>query len=103
MARPLTEGERAKVERLLTEHPAADAYRAQLDRTVVSGVCACGCGSLDLSVAEDAPRADRPSEVVGRIDQPDGSWLMLHAHEGALVELETLRFTPEGSDPVNSG
>ena len=92
MARPLDEQERATVERLLADHPAADAYRAQLPRTVVSGVCACGCGSLDLAVAEDAPRADRPSEVVGRADEPDGSWLMLHAHDGALVELEIVRF-----------
>ena len=95
MARPFEEQERATVERLLEGHPAADAYRAQVDRTVVTGVCACGCGSLDLAVAEDAPRAERPSEVVGRIDEPDGSWLMLHAHEGALVELEILRF-PDG-------
>ena len=92
MARPLDEQERANVERLLEGHPDANAYRAQLDRTVVTGLCACGCGSLDLSVAEDAPRADRPSEVVGRVDEPDGSWLMLHAHEGALVELEIVRF-----------
>ena len=92
MARPLTDEERQTVERLLEGHPAADAYREQLPRTVVSGVCACGCGSLDLVVADDVPRADRPSEVLGRADEPDGSWLMLHAHEGALVELEMLRF-----------
>ena len=92
MARPLSEDERSTVERLLAGHPAADAYRAQVNRTVVSGVCACGCGSLDLIVAEDAPRADRPSEVVGREDEPGGAWLMLHAHEGALVELEVVRF-----------
>lgn len=94
MARPLTDEERGTVERLLAGHPAADAYRAQLGHTVVSGVCACGCGSLDLAVAEDTPRTDRPSEVVGRADEPDGSWLMLHAHDGALVELEIVRFAP---------
>ena len=98
MARPLTDDERGTVERLLEGHPAADAYRAQLPRTVVSGVCACGCGSLDLAVAEDAPRAERPPEVVARLDEPDGSWLMLHARDGALVELEMLRF---GGDPDN--
>ena len=92
MARPLTEDERATVERLLEGHPAAGEYRAQLPRTVVTGVCACGCGSLDLAVAEDVPRADRPSEVVGRLDDPGGSWLMLHARDGALAELEMLRF-----------
>lgn len=92
MARPLTDAERGTVERLLDGHPAADAYRAQVGRTVVTGVCACGCGSLDLSVAEDAPRADRPSEVVGRADDPDGSWVMLHARDGALAEIEMLRF-----------
>ena len=92
MARPLDEQERATVERLLEGHPAAGEYRAQVDRTVVTGVCACGCGSLDLAVAEDVGRPDRPSEVIGRIDEPDGSWLMLHAHEGALVELEIVRF-----------
>ena len=92
MARPLTDDERATVERLLAGHPVADEYRPQIPRTVVTGVCACGCGSLDLAVAEDAPRPDRPSEVLGRADEPDGSWLMLHAHEGALAELEIVRF-----------
>ena len=98
MARPLTDDERATVERLLEGHPAAGEYRAQIPRTVVTGVCACGCGSLDLAVADDVERLDRPSEVLGRVDEPDGSWLMLHAHEGALVELEIVRFA-EG-DPA---
>jgi hypothetical protein len=48
--RPLADNERAVLERLLSgEFAGAEAFRAQIAATSVTGECECGCGSLYLA------------------------------------------------------
>lgn len=56
--RPLTGHERAVLDLFLAvDFDGAHELRAQACDAQVSGVCGCGCGSYDLSVSDDAPRA----------------------------------------------
>jgi hypothetical protein len=90
--RPLTENERAVLERLLSgEFAGAEAYRAQIAVTSVTGECECGCGSLSLAV--EHTRAERGRKRHSGWDMiaengADTSWLMVHQKDGWLAELE---------------
>ncbi|WP_433553480.1 hypothetical protein ACQP08_09670 [Micromonospora zamorensis] len=49
--RPLSEAERAVIERLLASpFPGSDALLAQLSHAIVDGGCLCGCVTINLSV-----------------------------------------------------
>lgn len=74
LPRPLTDHERAVLDLFLNvDFDGAHELRAQARDAQVSGLCGCGCGSYDLSVSDDAPRA---------AGLPDG-WL---SHELAVAE-----------------
>jgi hypothetical protein len=67
-------------------------FRAQVPAISVTGMCACGCGSLQFEV-DRAQAAPAPSNAW--LDGPDvivegdsRSWLMLFQNEGWLTELE---------------
>jgi hypothetical protein len=90
--RPLTENERVVLARLLSgEFPGADAFRAQIAATSVTGVCGCGCSSLTLAVdhtkANPAPDQDPDWDIIIE-NGGSTSWLMVHQKGGWLAELE---------------
>jgi hypothetical protein len=67
-------------------------FRSQVKAITVTGVCACGCGTLSFAVdptkADAAPSAgwrDGPDIIVEGDSQ---SWLMLFQEDGWLTELE---------------
>ncbi|MEU7774952.1 hypothetical protein AB0C44_26860 [Micromonospora taraxaci] len=62
--RPLTDAERAVIERLLgSTFPGSRELLAQLRHTAVDGGCGCGCATINLSV--DRSRAI-PAPVISR-------------------------------------
>jgi hypothetical protein len=90
--RPLTENERVVLARLLSgEFPGADAFRAQIAATSVTGVCGCGCSSLTLAVdhtkANPAPDQGPDWDMIVE-NGGSTSWLVVHQKGGWLAELE---------------
>jgi hypothetical protein len=92
--RPLRRRERETLEVLLAvDFPGAEALRAQLPGTVVTGRCTCGCPSVDLEPPADAPLAgvatSVPVEALGM--GPYGeveAMVLLFVHDGRLSSLE---------------
>ena len=92
--RPLTTTERGLLDALLShDFPGADALRGQLDRTTATSGCTCGCGTLDLHVAGDAPTAAAggAAPVEGTVVGPDGrpvGGVLLFVDDGRLSRLD---------------
>ena len=73
--RDLTEQERGILDFILgQEWEGAHGVRAMLRETRVTGMCSCGCGSIELSVDPEAPTEEFttpspvPAEAVARVD-----------------------------------
>ena len=109
--RPLTDGERALVDRLLTFEAAPEELREQAKVARVTEVCSCGCPSVVLDVTDDAPAArldpDHPEvrhgqdrSITAEGTAPDGRAVdvILHVIAGRIVELEIWAGT-FGGDP----
>jgi hypothetical protein len=106
MNRPLSAGERAVIERLLSpEFRDVDYFRRQVPAIVVTHECPCGCGTIDFTVDRDkAPRApswDGGPDIL--VEGDAQSWLMLFQDDGWLTELEHVAGygpNPEDLDPA---
>jgi hypothetical protein len=94
--RPLNDHERSVIELMLGAGrlAAADGYRVQLDSTVVTDECECGCGSVFLADGEPLVEGADAGwvEAIGAA----GEMVLLHAHAGRLSELEIV---PLGDPP----
>jgi hypothetical protein len=114
--RPLTSREREVLALLLPAEGFRDVevYRAQLDRTSVTGRCDCGCATIYLGVDPAALRASAggpadsllPFEARGQ-DPADRSLpieIILFGRDGALASLEIVYYgdtpPPEFPDPT---
>jgi hypothetical protein len=80
-----------------------DVYRAQVDAATVTGMCSCGCATINLEVGPDAPAATfvgtplLPTEARGQ-DPSDPSLpveIILFAREGTLESLEIVHYGDE--------
>jgi hypothetical protein len=100
--RALTEHEREVLLLLLPREgfEDVDVYRAQVDAATVTGMCSCGCATINLEVDPDAPAATfvgtplLPTEAHGR-DPSDPSLpieIILFAREGTLESLEIVYY-----------
>lgn len=94
--RPLSQQERVLV-RWMLQHgePRAERFLGQLDVAVVSGVCGCGCASVDFQIGDR--HADRQNEMTilsdwlyGPDSPPLGAFVF--AHGGTLGGLEVYGF-----------
>ena len=96
--RPLTALERATLEALLPDDAfdGVNAYRAQLDHTLVVARCSCGCPTIDLQVdtaraSRAAPPGDPMLPLWGEADDPETPGYKLDltvlAPDGYLSEL----------------
>jgi hypothetical protein len=99
--RELSTGERDLISWLLDHHEGDTAnLRGQLDRARVTGLCGCGCPTIDLSV--DGVRCDGPLLVIGDylVESPSGVvvGVILHVRGGYLHELEV--YSASGGYPV---
>lgn len=93
--RDLTEREREVLDFLLAaDFQGAPALRVQARSARVTGVCGCGCATIDLEVdRETSPRAELakrvPVEAFGKSQSPDAAGgLLLFADDGWLSGLE---------------
>ena len=89
--RPLSDTERRVLGVLLAmDFPGAPELRAQVDTTVVSGRCACGCPSVDLVVEGVVPLAPVTSRtpVSADVEGEFAGGLILFVDEGRLSGLE---------------
>lgn len=84
--------------------PGRDALRQQAATAWVDGECDCGCASIDLRVADDAPRAEQtpspiPNEatVNGENGQPVGG-IIVFLDDGRLALLEIYAY----GDPIGT-
>jgi hypothetical protein len=90
--RPLSEHERAILERLLSvDFREVEYFRRQIPAITVTGTCDCGCGSIDFSVGAEARRApskrcNGPSHLL--LEGDAENWLILFQGDGLLTELE---------------
>ncbi len=104
--RPLTTKERVVAERILqADFPGATELRHQLDRVRVVALWGSNSASVDLRVADDAPRAPLPTGVVPAtctvIDEegePAGE-IILWTESGMLSGLEYAWY---GDEPPTS-
>jgi hypothetical protein len=106
-ARPLTVVERATLDYLLVD--AIDdvaALRDQAANAFVTGMCDCGCATVDLTVPPDA-KASTPSASPDRVIASALSrrgvrraQLLLHVLDGRLTELEIVDVDGSGPQPV---
>lgn len=88
----------------------ADVYRAQADQATVTGMCSCGCATINLAVAPGAPRAPVVGTpllpIEGRGHDPSDPSLpveiILFAREGTLEMLEIVHYgiTPPEQFPA---
>ncbi|MGK5546290.1 hypothetical protein ACSNOH_16395 [Streptomyces sp. URMC 127] len=92
MTEPLPAGAVATLEALLAgADPAISALRAQIPHARVTGGCACGCATLDLTVDRTAVA---PAPAAGGVvadawyQVPENAGVMLFAREGYLSLLE---------------
>lgn len=89
--RPLSETERGVLGVMLAmDFPGALELRAQVDSTVVSGRCACGCPTVDLVVEGDVQPATVTSRtpVNAEVDGVLGGGLIVFVDDGRLSGLE---------------
>jgi hypothetical protein len=104
--RPLSDAEKCIIDFLLSqEFPGADELRSQVDQTLAIGKCDCGCPTINLKVAESAPRSlpqsgRGPLPYEGSVapggDDPVGG-IILFSSDGYLSSLEFYGF--EDSPP----
>ena len=77
---------------LLNGVPEARAYVQQLDGLHVVGRCSCGCGTVDLAVADARASTTGPSlilaDFMGLTPEHLQVGVLLHAREGKISELE---------------
>jgi hypothetical protein len=95
--RPLSPAERRVLDLMLTQDfPGAESLRSQLPYVQVVGRCDCGCATIDIEVAPEAPHAapdlqGRVLPVTGfvgaDIDQPRAG-IIVFVDEGFLSRLE---------------
>lgn len=96
--RPLSELERAIVERMLTavDFPEADRFRAQIPALTVYEGCSCGCATVTFEVdRERAARAPSPAwDAIGVVlaDASGPAWFMLFQQDGVLLTLEQVPY-----------
>ena len=92
--RPLTRTERALLDALLAhDFPGAPVLREQVREVTSTPGCTCGCGTLDLHVADSAPTvaAGGPAPVEGTIRGTDGrptGGVLLFVEDGRLARLD---------------
>ena len=92
--RPLSSTERALLDALLAhDFPGAPVLREQLRELTSTPGCTCGCGTLDLQVADSAPTvaAGGPAPVEGTIRSADGrpiGGVLLFVEDGRLARLD---------------
>jgi hypothetical protein len=90
--RPLSDHERAIVERLLSlDFPDVECFRRQVPAITVTDKCPCGCGTIRFAVDPAAPPAPqaRWKDTMGPLVEGDEhNWLMLFQVDGVLTELE---------------
>lgn len=89
--RALSEAERAILEVMLAEDfPGAAELRQQLDAVVVSGVCGCGCPSVNLEVRGDVPVAEVTSRtpINADVEGDPGGGMIVFVDDGLLSCLE---------------
>lgn len=91
---PLTADERALLDALLAHSfPGVDALRRQVQGVKAKKGCECGCGTIELVVAEDqAPRSTAPSPVSAEAqvlgtDGTEVAGLLLFLDDGLLSSL----------------
>ncbi|MCA0328429.1 MAG: hypothetical protein LCI03_00835 [Actinobacteria bacterium] len=89
--RQLSETERGVLGVLLAmDFPGAPELRAQVDSTVVSGRCACGCPTVDLVVEGDVQpaRVTSRTPVTAEVEGVLGGGLIVFVDNGCLTGLE---------------
>jgi hypothetical protein len=83
--------------------PEAENYADQIDRIHVSSECTCGCPSITFALDGSPRSGDDDWLIVADLagDSPEGTQInvILHAHAGALYELEI--FSVDGSGPIS--
>ncbi len=100
VGRLVNEEERGWIMTMLAGLPGEFAlYGKQLDGLRFVSTCGCGCDTLDLEVAEDAPRGPHKSAVIsdGLADDDDDcdvqfNEAILFVKDGALSSLEFVRY-----------
>lgn len=90
--RELKPNERVLLDFLLTaDFPARNELQQQVERVQAVGECDCGCGTIDLAVAEPSVRADCqarvPVEAYG-----DTVTVLLFVRDGFLSLLEIVNY-----------
>jgi hypothetical protein len=89
--RPLSDQERAIIERLLSpDFEDAEYFRRQVPAITVTYQCGCGCGTVHFEVDPDAPRAPgkRWKGAWLMVEGDERNWLMLFQENGVLRYLE---------------
>ena len=100
--RPLTPTERGLLDALLShDFPGAGELRTQIARTTATSGCTCGCGTVDLQVADEATAASvgGVAPVEGTVLDTDGApvgGVLLFAEAGRLSRLEVYSY----GDPI---
>jgi hypothetical protein len=100
VGRLVNDEERGWIMTMLTGLPEEFAiYSTQLDGLRYVSTCGCGCGTLHLEVAEDAPRGPHKGAVIsdGLADYDDDcdvkfNETILFIRDGALESLEFVRY-----------
>lgn len=96
LPRPLSAQERVLVQWMLQHgEPGAAAFLDQLDDAVVSGVCGCGCASVDFQIGDRHPGRKKGMTILsdylyGQESQPLGAFVF--AHGDTLGGLEVYGF-----------
>lgn len=100
---PLPDVARALLEAMLAhDAPSAPALRVQAGSVLARSGCTCGCGTLDLEVADPAaPVAELHGSfpLEGEVRDDDGTpvaGLLLFAEEGRLSSLEIFSYADDG-------
>lgn len=94
--RPLLDEERDLVRWMLQNgEPGAEAYLGQLEVAVVSGVCGCGCASIDFQIGDLHPNRKEGMTILsdflyGPESPPFGAFVF--AHGDTLGGLEVYGF-----------
>lgn len=79
---------------LAFDFPGVEELREQARSLLVTGSCACGCGTIDLRpVGDELPRslAASPVEITGDVRDQEGNLVggvLLFVHDGLLSLLE---------------
>ncbi len=94
--RPLSEQERVLV-RWMLQHgePGVERFLNQLDDAVVSGVCGCGCASIDFQIGDRHPDRKNGMTILsdylyGPESMPFGAFVF--THDDTLGGLEVYGF-----------